>query len=404
MLERSQRPLGDEDRRILERYRQNSIGAVRFDAKHTFLGGASGLILGFLWLGIFHWGDRSAPSWPVLVLVVVGAAIGFAFDRSRAAKQRMEREAAAAAKWNPIMAVGVVERVVAEASQAVRVDDNEANTAWFLQVGDKQVLCVWDWADDASESVEVDVVPGSSPTALKISWTGKKLTPLRPKRKFKRGEREPEQCDVLSGTLEELDDLLRKESRAERPKGARQRATPNRSSKLADDVESLGFYKYVTADQKDEVKGEIEKGASEWYLAAGRAFDADAERLAEGGVKDLLDYMRPALKIDGWDLGEVQESYDIERGYTIRIGADLHVMWGAGDEKKSWELTTTRTAALVNEWLREVGSQERVHLLYGGEDGIFVLLSPIMQQVISKSGVFQDRDVPGLLEEEPAAG
>jgi hypothetical protein len=33
MLERSQRPLSDQDRGILDRYRQNAIGTVRFEAK-----------------------------------------------------------------------------------------------------------------------------------------------------------------------------------------------------------------------------------------------------------------------------------------------------------------------------------------------------------------------------------
>jgi hypothetical protein len=51
-------------------------------------------------------------------------------------------------------------------------------------------------------------------------------------------------------------------------------------------------------------------------LAAGRAFDADAERLAEAGVKDLIDYMRPALEVAGWSVPtDVEESYDAERGY-----------------------------------------------------------------------------------------
>jgi hypothetical protein len=394
MLERSRRPLGDEDRRLLERYRQNAIGTTRFVAKYTFLAGAAGLVLGFLWLGIFHWGDRGAAFWPVVALTAAGAAVGFPFDYRRHRRERQDREAAAAAKWDPVIAVGVVEHLVADASKAVRLDDKEANTAWFLQVGEKQILCVWDWADDATERVEIDLIPGSSPTPLKISWTGKKLIPLNPKRKFKRGEREPEQCEILEGTLEELDSLLREGRPVRRAPRANLKAAVTPSLKLADEVESLGFYKYIAIDLIDDVKGEIEKGAYDWYLGAGRAFDADAERLAEGGVKDLIDYMRPALKVEGWDVGEIEESYDTERGYTIRIGTDRRTMWGEGEGNKSWELTTMRTAALVDEWLAKAGSQERVHVLNGGEDAIFVLLTPAMQQAIARSGVFHNKDIP----------
>jgi hypothetical protein len=392
MLERYQRPLSDQDRGILERYRQNGIGTIRFDARFTFLGGAAGLLIGFLWLGIFHWGDHGASFWPIVGLVAAGAAVGFPFDHLRARKQRLEREAAAAAKWNPVIAVGTVEHLVAEASAAVRIDDNEANTAWFLQVAEKQILCVWDWVDDATEHVEVDLVPGSSPTPLNIAWTGKKLAPLRPKRKFKRGEREPEQCEILAGSLEDLDALLREGRPAKRKPKAEKPTTS--AAKLADDVQPLGFYKYVAADQVSEVKAEIMSGAYDWYVAAGRAFDADAERLAEGGVKDLLDYLRPALKVKGLDLGEISESYDVDRGYIVRIGAEQHMMWGEGEGKKSWELTTARALGLINQWLTKAGSQERLHVLNGGEDAIFVLLTPDMQQAIAKSGVFRDHDVP----------
>ncbi len=129
----------------------------------------------------------------------------------------------------------------------------------------------------------------------------------------------------------------------------------------------------------NDAKAEIEKGAYGWYLRAGRAFDADAERLAEGGVKDLLDYTRPALEVEGCVLGEIDESYDADRGYTVRVGGDHHTMWGESEAKKSWELTTKRAAGLINEWLIKAGSQERVHVLYGGEDAILVLLTPSMR-------------------------
>ncbi len=237
MLERSQRPLGDEDRRVLQRYRQNDIGTTGF--VFTLLAGTGGFLVSFLYLGVFHWGDRDAPFWPIPGFAAIGAAVGFPVDYLSARK----REAAAASRWGPVIAVGVVDHIVAEASKAVRLDDNQANTAWFLQVEEDQILCVWHWADDATGRVEVDLIPGSPPTPLKISWTGKKLAPLRPKRKFKRREREPELCEILNGTLEELDALLRRGGPAKRePTGPTPTAPATPSSKLADEVEPLGFY------------------------------------------------------------------------------------------------------------------------------------------------------------------
>lgn len=144
----------------------------------------------------------------------------------------------------------------------------------------------------------------------------------------------------------------------------------------------------------EDVKEEAGKGAYPWFLAAGRAFDADAERLAEGGVKDLLDYLRPALKTEGCDLGASTETYDARHGYTLTIGAEQHTMWSESEAEKSWDLTTRRAAALVNERLERAGSQERLHLLHSGEDAVFVLLTPAMRELIVRSGVFRPEDVP----------
>ena len=394
MLERSRRPMGDEDRRILAQYREQTIGRVSFEARATVYAGLVGVAAAFVWLCLFHLGDRATPDWILLTkfaaFVAAGAVVGFPIDLSSARNRRKARQQAAATQWDPVVAVGIVEHVVAEASRGVRIDDSNADTAWFLEVGEGQVLCVWDWADDATEHVEVDLVPGATPTVLKISWTGTKLTPVRPKRKFKRGERRPEQAEVLNGDLGQLDRLL-----AERATSPRKRVKATPASRLADEVEPLGFYKYVSAEQVAGVKADIDEGAEAWLLGAGRAFEANCEALAEGGVKDLLDDMRPALKVEGVELGDVEQSYDPEKtGYVVRVGTDPHTMWNGGEAKASWELTPTRAAGLLNGWLTKAGSQERIHLLHDGEDGVFVLLTPGQRDLIAKSGAFHAGEVP----------
>jgi hypothetical protein len=397
--------MADGDRRVLDQYRQQTIGKVPFEARVTFLAGAAGLVTGFVWLGLFHWGDKGAPFWPIIAVTAVGAAVGRPIDLARTRRRLKERRAIAAAEWDPVVSVGVVEHVVAEASRAVRIDDNQANTAWFLQVAADQILCVWAWADDATEHVEVDLVPGTPPTVLKVSWAGRKLTPSWPKRKFRRGEREPEQCEILSGDLAQLGQLLAKAERStpEPDRSPTPRAQTTPGSKLANEAEPLGFYKYISADQIAGAKAEIDKDAYAWFLGAERAFDADCERLAEGGVKDLLDYMRSALATEGVELGDIEESYEPGNGgYVLTIGADRHTMWSDSEATQprspsTWSLTTTRAAGLINQWLTESGSQERVHLLHAGEDGVFVLLTPSMQDLIVKSGVFRGSDVPAPL-------
>lgn len=197
VLQRSLRPMRDEDRRIVDQYRQRDIGTVERDAKHAFFGGAAGAVLGFIWFAAFHFGDRGASPWPIVALTAAGAAFGLAVDVRRRRARLRRRQVAAALRWDPVESAGVVDHIVAQVSKAVRLDAHEANTAWFLQVEVDQILCVWDWVDEAHEHLEVNLVPAASPIPHKVRWSGKKLTPIQPKRKFRHGERQPQQCEVL---------------------------------------------------------------------------------------------------------------------------------------------------------------------------------------------------------------
>ena len=385
MLQRVRRPFSEEDRRLLEQYRQNAVGGTRFQDKGTVLAGMGGLGVGLVWFSTYGW-------LAVALVAGGGGLIGFLFDYRRYRHERARRDAAAAARWNPVIAVGVIEHVVADASSAVRFDTNEDETAWFLEVGERQVLCVWDWADGAKEHVEIDLVPGEAPTTVTIKWSGNELTPVGPPKKFGRGDRQPEQCEVLDGSLHELTRLLRDKGKA--PSGRRKGMTSG-VSKLGDELAALGFYKFVDADWRHDIDAEINReGAHSWYVAAGRAFMGDAESLAEGGVKDLLESMRSALDLEGVVLAVMEESYDEVRGYTLRIGSDEYTMWGEGEGRRSWELTTTRTLTLINHLLSVAGSDERIHLL---DEGVFVLLTPAQLRSIENSGVFQRQNIPGAL-------
>src|SRR4051812_22301650 len=122
MLERTQRPLMDEDRRLIARYRSNAIGRIRVGAAYTTGAGSVGLLVGFVWFILYHWGDRNTSVWLLLPFVLAGAAVGFVFDYARARSDYRRRVAVAAASWDPLAATEVVEHLVAEVTAAVRVD------------------------------------------------------------------------------------------------------------------------------------------------------------------------------------------------------------------------------------------------------------------------------------------
>lgn len=163
------------------------------------------------------------------------------------------------------------------------------------------------------------------------------------------------------------------------------------------ELAELGFYKFVDGAEPADIDRQIENGAYDWYTAAGRAFDGDAERLAEGGVTALLMAMEPTLTMEGVVLPALEDVHDPVRGYSLRVGSDPYPLWSEQEAKQSWELTCTRTMTLVDGWLARAGSDERLHLIGGGHDGVFVLLTPAMQKLIAASGIFKPRDIPAML-------
>ncbi|XDD51472.1 hypothetical protein AB3N59_06960 [Leptospira sp. WS92.C1] len=419
MLEHSKRPLQEKDHKILDHYRLLSIGDIDFPKKYTILIGniAGGIFVGFF----FEKGNFHDWIWLAFAACVLGAfLLGFGIDLFQVKKRRAEKVKAAAEYWDSIVSIGVVHSIKANASRAIRIDDHQSDTLWFLQVSKNQILCVWDyWIEGAKEEVEVDWIPSKPLICLTISWSGKTLSPLRPKRKFKAGERQPEQCEILEGTLDEIDELIRsKKSNKKNPKRKIQNETSEGISKLSKDLESIGFYKnlsqnwdrtlqldfltkywafgtrckYITAEGIAEADVRF-RNVYDWYSAVGRGFEADPERLAEGGVGDLLDFLRPALKAEGWELGLVENLYDAE-GYRIRIDDHVMVLWVKGEEAKSWDLTLIRIVDWIQQGLEKAGSKEQIYLLGDGHDSTLILLTPAMLQMISESGLFPRQDLP----------
>lgn len=371
--------MSDADRRVLEEFRQRDIGRLEFEARFTFFGAVAGFAAGFVWLIAFHLGDRGVALWPIVALGAGGAALGFPIDLIRARHRQASRRTNAAARWDPVLAVGVVERLIATAAAGRRLDDDQSETAWFLQVAEDQILCLWDWIDQATGRVELEFVPSEPPVVLGSTWTGTQL-PTNTRRRFRSDEHRPEQGELLRGRLDQLDELLAKASSvAWVPPPAEASQT---FASLADRLEPLGFFKFVPAGQIAQARADL--GAADRFMRCGRGFDADAERLAEGGVQDLLEDMRAALEHEGRVVSEIRQIYDpAGAGYLLEFGGQRYQMWSTAEAKRSWELTPVRAARIINEWLAEAGSSERVHLLSGGHDGVFVLLTPQMRELLA---------------------
>ncbi len=166
-------------------------------------------------------------------------------------------------------------------------------------------------------------------------------------------------------------------------------------SNLLNKLEELGYYKYIDSSQIDEVKkNSLDAGYVFGWEESGRDFLEDAESLAEGGISEFYDRIKEFLKKQNIDINESEEFSD--KGYKISVNGWDYVIY-TEDELKSqniWELSTLRSFSIINNLLKLSNSNERIYILYGGNDLRAIFLTDEMYKIIIESGVLPENELP----------
>jgi hypothetical protein len=393
------RPMTADERQRLEQWKQAESGRLLDeDTGNTvpyILSGAAALgLLGLQAGRLTPWLKLGAAAWAGMSAVGLG----------RLSAKHSRRRGEAATRWVPVLEKGQVEVLRVQARAVIELDDADGERGWFFDVGEGQVFVLWHdpYEGEPFPSTELRVtrVPGSA-WVLDVACLGTTLTPVRPRRRLRRGEYVPAQCELLAAGLDTLEqDLVRLQR--ERPGTPSDAAAPTaealsaRLRVLVDGVEALGFYKYVTREDIAWVKDASRQGAGPWFQASLRGHAADAERLAEGGVGDLLGRVGEVLRAEGVVLGEVREHFEAKGAYSLRVGGREHPVYSAREASRAevWQLAQQRALGLVNALLEEAGSAERAWLMSGGEDGVLVFLTPELRAFLARHWPFPREDLP----------
>lgn len=165
---------------------------------------------------------------------------------------------------------------------------------------------------------------------------------------------------------------------------------------LLSKLEALGYYKFIEKTEIDRVKAEsLKAGYIFGWEESARDYMSDAEDLAEGGIGEFLETIRPFLEKQNIELNVGNEDFS-DKGYIIEINGFKYEIYSE-DELNSedlWELSTNRSFAIVNKLLTEANSNERIYILYGGNDLRAIFLTDEMYKLINNDQELSDGEKP----------
>lgn len=165
-------------------------------------------------------------------------------------------------------------------------------------------------------------------------------------------------------------------------------------------LEQLGFYKYADSEGMERAKAQAFNIGLLFGDDTKRAYLADEEDLAEGGVEALLREVRDFLEGQGVVIETLGQDFR-EDGYTVMVNGVTYLIH-TGEEVQTemlWALTTKRAFSMIDTLLSSVNSDERTHLLYGWNDGSIVFLTPGMYSLIKATNLLTNKEKPVSVED-----
>ena len=172
---------------------------------------------------------------------------------------------------------------------------------------------------------------------------------------------------------------------------------------LVAQLDEAGFFNYAHPSFVDEAKAELIRegllfGPDSCWELTGRAFAADAERLADGGVLSFLFEISPFLQSQGLrSMFYLDQDFQVGRfAYSVKVNLDEYPMLAAEEyaEVMAWVAVPARAFALINRLLEKRDSQERIctNMNSVAQSSIAIFLTPELYEMLRHSPLIAEDD------------
>jgi hypothetical protein len=145
-----------------------------------------------------------------------------------------------------------------------------------------------------------------------------------------------------------------------------------------------GLERNAVARLKEDI---LERGWPAIFEESHRVHWVDPVALKAAGVGEFLARLRPFLRREGVQMGEVVDDFGPET-YSVELARNAYRIFdraevsGAGAEAELARVAFTRTVHLVNDLLRRAGSPERLYTIPDPPAMRVIFLTPELRELI----------------------
>src|ERR1041385_6258876 len=109
-------------------------------------------------------------------------------------------------------------------------------------------------------------------------------------------------------------------------------------NELVDTLEHLGFYRYASLEEAEAARAESLQTGFLDCIAVGRGFMTDSEDLAECGVAQFVEEVRPFLERQGVRFEQITEDFVVNGGYSVEVDGRPSLMYTTEEREATLHL------------------------------------------------------------------